>query len=125
MRRKSTRRKTKDDDAAALAAAAAAAAAKAEAEIEAVEIDVLESKAKERSQRRSGSSNSRKSVVKFAIEGEMENLNISGDEQKSQEKLDTNSSTNVSFHPNETPTTTETGWQKTTVGFREDLNTYL
>ena len=109
MRRKSTRRKTQDDDAAALAAAAAAAAAKAEAEIEAVEIDVLESKTKERSQRRSGSSNSRKSVVKFAIEGEMEKLNVSGDEEQLPEKLDANSSTNVSFHPNETPTTTETG----------------
>ena len=108
MRRKSTRRKKMDDDAAALAAAAVAAAAKAEAEIEAVEIEVLESTTKKRSQRRSGSSNSRKSVVKFAPEDGLENLNISEDEQNLQEKPKINSSSYI-FPSNETPNTLETG----------------
>ena len=79
IRRKSTRRKKKDENAVTLAAAALAAAEKAEAEVEAVEIGVLESTRKERSTLRSGSSTSRKSktsTVKFAIDGDMENLTI-------------------------------------------------
>ena len=69
-----------------MVSAAVAAAAKAEAEIEAVQIDVLDSSTRERSQRRSGSSNSRKSTVKFAVEGQLETLNISEEEENLQKR---------------------------------------
>ena len=109
IRRKSTRRKKQDENAASLAAAALAAAEKAEAEIEAVEIGVLESSSRDRSQRRSGSSNSRKSTVKFVIEGEMENLNISSDDgEVVHQKKKTSTSLNV-FLSNQGSTLFESG----------------
>ena len=105
IRRKSTRRKKKDENAVSLAAAALAAAEKAEAEVEAVEIGVLESReTRERMKLRSGSSTSRKSktsTVKFAIDGDMENLKI-GEERK------TSSSSSV-FLPSQPSSLLESG----------------
>ena len=112
IRRKSTRRKKNDENAASLAAAALAAAEKAEAEVEAVEIGVLESSTRDRSQRRSGSSTSRKSkgsTVKFAIEGELENLNISSEDgDVFYQKKKTSTSLNV-FLSNQEKTLFESG----------------
>ena len=110
IRRKSTRRKKLDDNAASLAAAALAAAEKAEKEVEAVDISILESTTRERSQRRSGSSTSRKSktsTVKFAVEGELENLIIS-EHQDVVDKRNASSSSNVFLTP-EVPNSLETG----------------
>ena len=105
IRRKSTRRKKKDENAVSLAAAALAAAEKAEAEVEAVEIGVLESReTRERMKLRSGSSTSRKSkasTVKFAIDGDMENLKIS-------EERKTSSSSSV-FLPSQPSSLLESG----------------
>ena len=99
-----------DDNAASLAAAALAAAEKAEKEVEAVDISILESTTRERSQRRSGSSTSRKSktsTVKFAVEGDLENLIISEDHDVV-EKRKASSSSNVFLTP-EVPSSLETG----------------
>ena len=95
-----------------MAAAALAAAEKAEAEVEAVEIGVLESTTRERSKLRSGSSTSRKSkasTVKFAIDGDMENLTISEDTAYNhyERKISTCSS-NV-FLPSQPSTLLESG----------------
>ena len=99
-----------DENAASLAAAALAAAEKAEKEVEAVDINILESTTRERSQRRSGSSTSRKSktsTVKFAVEGDLENLIISEDHDVVQETK-ASSSSNVFLTP-EVPSSLETG----------------
>ena len=111
IRRKSTRRKKKDENAVTLAAAALAAAEKAEAEVEAVEIGVLESTRKERSTLRSGSSTSRKSktsTVKFAIDGDMENLTIGESMNNYNQERKISSSSSV-FLPSQPSTLLESG----------------
>ncbi len=88
-RRLPCRRQKENDNASSLAAAVVAAAERAEAKIEAVEIGVLESKARERSQRRCESSfnpRSKGNIVKLAIEGEMETFNILPEEDEHQKR---------------------------------------
>lgn len=65
MRRKSTRRKTKDDDAAALAKAAVAVAVKAHSEVEAVDLETLQAGVRTRQ----NSNRSRRSCVTFVEDG--------------------------------------------------------
>ena len=77
MRRKSTRRKKRDDEAAALFAVAS----KADADVHSKVVDIGELQASNNQralekQISGGSVNSRKSTVSFAVEGELEKLNI-------------------------------------------------
>ena len=75
MKRKSTRRKAKDEDAAALAKAAAEVAAKVEAETEAINLEMLESGGL---RTRNSSSKSKKSNVTF-VEEDFDKLQLTSD----------------------------------------------